>query len=263
MAYDSILGVSVVRIISATVSTPSIHADIFCTTKVEVMGSSPARNHKKTHTNLRLIRKESTDRLGDRAFGLHFCCADYIRYIHTYHHGDLFGFENLYLVASDTDPRCIQFLSQAAEILKINYFTTNGQFGQILAEMQTVANNLPYSGDFFTKLDTNEFFTYYNTTSKQIDHDHLFEYLDSVPFDGGRYNVLYTMGVMPNVNCSAESNPAIEFTHFYTAMTPFGPNANGKAFLSLSTVGTLDLGNHKSTVRAPYHLITKSFKFRN
>uniref|UniRef100_A0A7S4ENK5 Uncharacterized protein n=1 Tax=Pseudo-nitzschia australis TaxID=44445 RepID=A0A7S4ENK5_9STRA len=73
------------------------------------------------------------------------------------YHGDLIGFENIYIIDASTDSRCISFLRYARDILGANVIFSNLELNEISVLMNEIANNIAGSSDFIMKVDTDEY----------------------------------------------------------------------------------------------------------
>mmetsp|Transcript_2924 Transcript_2924/g.5149 ORF Transcript_2924/g.5149 Transcript_2924/m.5149 type:complete len:882 (-) Transcript_2924:90-2735(-) len=73
------------------------------------------------------------------------------------YHGDMIGFENLYIMDGSTDERCTSFLRYARDVLGANVIFTTANLNELQALFNEMAVNLAGSSDFIMKVDTDEY----------------------------------------------------------------------------------------------------------
>lgn len=75
------------------------------------------------------------------------------------YHGEVFGFQNLYIIDSSTNPLCISFLKHTRDILGANVIFSNANLNELENIMTKIGSILGGSADFVVKVDTDEFLT--------------------------------------------------------------------------------------------------------
>jgi len=75
----------------------------------------------------------------------------------TFYHGQMFGFDKLYVIDSSSDSRCIPFLRYARDYLSVNVVFSTSNLNQIEGDMNHVMAQLSEDSDMMMKLDTDEF----------------------------------------------------------------------------------------------------------
>lgn len=84
------------------------------------------------------------------------------------YHGELLGFENLYVLDSSTDARCLSFLRYARDILGTNVIFSDANLNEMTAIMTDVAKNIAGSSDLIIKMDTDEFLVVYDNSTNSL-----------------------------------------------------------------------------------------------
>lgn len=208
------------------------------------------------------------------------------------YHGHLFGFENLYIVSGCTEAEPLNFLQRAKRILGVNVLYTTASLNEIGKEIQQLMKSLQFSSDFITKLDTDEFISYFNSSSNELQPDQIMNHLSyELPYDGRKYKFGYRMSAFPikpvvkeeeetveswgNQSKVSSENPSstkmmtVGSTAFVPIDTPTNLDAprlfdyfqkptlenmkgNGKTLFASPTFGTFDLGNHRGLTLPAY-----------
>mmetsp|Transcript_24210 Transcript_24210/g.52992 ORF Transcript_24210/g.52992 Transcript_24210/m.52992 type:complete len:405 (-) Transcript_24210:541-1755(-) len=75
----------------------------------------------------------------------------------TKYHGDLIGFQNLYILDGSTDTRCISFLRYARDVLGANVIYSTANMNELDRVITRIATNIAGSSDFLLKVDTDEY----------------------------------------------------------------------------------------------------------
>ena len=76
----------------------------------------------------------------------------------TVYHGELLGFENLYIIDDSSDPRCTSFLRHARDHWGTNVIFSTADLNYLASEMSSIGEQIQGSSDLTMKLDTDEFF---------------------------------------------------------------------------------------------------------
>ena len=92
------------------------------------------------------------------------------------YHGQLLGFENLYVIDASTNPKCFSFLRYARDVLGANILFNNANLNQLEVLMTRLASDISGSSDFIMKVDTDEFLGVYDNTTTALSVD-VMEYL--------------------------------------------------------------------------------------
>ena len=75
----------------------------------------------------------------------------------TIYHGELIGFEHLYILDGSTDSRCTSFLVNVRDHLGVNVIFTPTNLNGLNTEITKIARNISVASDAILKLDTDEF----------------------------------------------------------------------------------------------------------
>lgn len=78
------------------------------------------------------------------------------------YHGHVIGFENLYIVDSSTDSRCLSFLRYARDHLGANVMFGDINLNELEGVLSSIGENIAGSSDVFLKVDTDEFLLVYD-----------------------------------------------------------------------------------------------------
>lgn len=101
------------------------------------------------------------------------------------YHGDRFGFQNLYIIDGSSRKECLEFLEFVQTKFKINLIRSSHGLDSLEAQIQELVDELSFSCDYVTKLDTDEFIA---VNSKDDYHPFqlhgMLEVLDKAPYDG-------------------------------------------------------------------------------
>eukprot|EP00536_Pseudo-nitzschia_multiseries_P012904 jgi/Psemu1/244951/estExt_Genewise1.C_5170001 len=73
------------------------------------------------------------------------------------YHGQLVGFEHLYIVDASTDVRCTSFLKYSRDVLGVNVIFSKANLNTVQNVFNEMANNFAGSADFALKVDTDEY----------------------------------------------------------------------------------------------------------
>ena len=98
----------------------------------------------------------------------------------TLFHGELVGFENLYIIDGSKDTRCISFLVYARDILGANVIFSHANLNELQALMSQIAAQIAGSSDFILKVDTDEFLSVYDEKTGTIRSSLFEQYLNEL-----------------------------------------------------------------------------------
>ena len=84
------------------------------------------------------------------------------------YHGNLLGFENLYILDSSTDTRCISFLRYARDSLGVNVLFTDANLNQLESIMTKIGKDIGGSSDLILKVDTDEFLAIHDNSTNTL-----------------------------------------------------------------------------------------------
>jgi len=84
------------------------------------------------------------------------------------YHGEVVGFENLYILDSSTDRRCLSFLRYARDILGVNVLFDDVNLNQLGGVLSSIAAHISGSSDFIIKVDTDEFLAVFDEESNDF-----------------------------------------------------------------------------------------------
>ena len=77
------------------------------------------------------------------------------------YHGELLGFQNLYILDGSSNQDSVTFLRNARDHLGVNVIFTQANLNELELKMTDIANQIAKSSDFIIKLDTDEFLAGY------------------------------------------------------------------------------------------------------
>ena len=173
------------------------------------------------------------------------------------YHGTIFGFENVYVIDASTDPLVLAFLRAAHEKLGVNVIYSISNLNTVEAEMNMIMRSEKNKTDFLIKLDTDEIMVHYDQaeTKMSINPTIIRNYLNKIPFDGGKLNIGFqAFPMVSHLNCSGSDNTFIS-AHRHTAFQDLR-NTTYKAFFASKTFGYYDLGGHQGSVLASSNVTT-------
>jgi len=84
------------------------------------------------------------------------------------YHGEIIGFENLYILDSSGHPSCISFLRYARDTLGANVIFSNANLNELENVMTDIGEALSGSADFIMKMDTDEYLTVYDKSTNMM-----------------------------------------------------------------------------------------------
>jgi hypothetical protein len=166
------------------------------------------------------------------------------------YHGKLVGYENIYVISSDTDLRCIDFLATYSKSLGFQYFVSDPSFESIEFSINDLISKLKYSADYVTKIDTDEYLSFFGGSfNNLLSKDRFQEYLNDLVYDGGSYNISYMIQNLPDeASCLSSYHPLLKSNHFV-----FSSSVARKVILPAPTVSFMDIGNHHSRTIHPFN----------
>ena len=149
------------------------------------------------------------------------------------YHGNLVGYNNLYIISGCTESKPLQFLAQIKRIHPtINILYTQAGLDKLNKYIQSLFTQLRYTTDLITKLDTDEFLSLYYHNSSYFQHSStdLNKYLtDTLPYGkSGRYFFGYHLPAIPVLPDSYTPSTTTPTTHITTTSA-------GSSSVSIST----------------------------
>lgn len=114
------------------------------------------------------------------------------------YHGHFFGFQNLCIVSGCTEKEPLLFLKQVNHLFGVNVLYTKASLNEIGDQIGNIMKSLQFSSDFITKVDTDEFISYYNVTANTLHPERVLHHLTyELPYIGGKYKFGYRMSAFP------------------------------------------------------------------
>ncbi len=184
------------------------------------------------------------------------------------YHGELIGYEHLYVIDGSTHKDCITFLTHARDDLGVNVIFSSAGLNELAGLLSEMSRQISKASDFVVKLDTDEFLASHKGNSKCIYYSDVItskEELDCslspyafqnaleqlrLQATGERLRFGYTMGSKSSADlCRDES------TKFDIGLFPLiGPfHAGGYKTISDSrTLKGIDLGGHNNFFVSPF-----------
>jgi len=183
------------------------------------------------------------------------------------YHGELIGFDNLYILDGSTDLKCISFLMDARDRLGANVIFTPANLNELAGEMTNVAVSLAASSDFIIKMDADEYLTLHtgeegcrssgkdaNNTDCTLSPFGLEEYLQNMDnlgsiADGSRLKIGYVSSTVPDRQL-CEAGQGDDIGHY-----PMGAVAptDFKTVYDSRTLEKIDLGGHRGYFLGPFN----------
>ena len=182
------------------------------------------------------------------------------------YHGDLFGFENLYII-DGSDKESIFEIYRKYEKHGLNVFHTDANLNKLEGVINEQMHQNKGENNFLIKMDTDEFLVHANLSGLNnlryklarkferkasslskillpkldLRNDHFKKMFKSLPITGQRYeapDILFSMPKLEDVD-----DPLLEITTFFKKLD----EPNGKSFYHSDSFISTDLGGHKGT----------------
>ena len=183
----------------------------------------------------------------------------------TMYHGEMIGFENLYILDGSTDSNCIAFLTRARDEWGANVVFSKANLNTIMDLLDTVFRILVPSSDMLLKMDTDEFLTMSknSTACKSTSTESadctlspygVVEYLNSeeLVLDGRKLKIGYqAMSQIPSKEMCQRDAVNSEKIRMLDYGRP-GPT-DFKAFYDSRTFDRGDLGSHFGFALPPFN----------
>lgn len=191
----------------------------------------------------------------------------------TFYHGEMLGFDNLYILDSSDDERCIAFLQQARDNYNVNVIFSKSNLNEVLEEINQIMDSVSVASDLMIKLDTDEFLGIIPDTQDCPDQallhqDHRLNgddlnpacqltphgvqrYIDSTsfPLDGSKLRTGFVTDSVPMKHICQDPLKASDPAElFFSKVKPH----SFKAFFDSRTFDSVDLGSHFGTVLPPF-----------
>lgn len=156
------------------------------------------------------------------------------------YHGDIFGYNNLYIIDDSDDPIILRYYDSIKQ-LGINLIFLKSNLQCLENDINNVFNQLKTTCDFLIKLDTDEFIGYYDVIKDEIsiNKETIHKEINNLPINGLKYKVSYTINVIPN---KYYDDPLLNINFTKPFKTTF------KTFFLAKTYLWCDLGSHNGQV---------------
>jgi len=170
------------------------------------------------------------------------------------YHGEIFGYENLYIIDDSTDVDILKYY-QSISHLPIKFYINdiNSNLNTLTLKINEIMNSIKNECDFMIKLDTDEFIGVYDihTNDIFIDKEKVRNSFNNLVINGYAYKCGYTMESYPT---SHKNNP-LDYVYFCNPH-----ETNFKTFFYSNTFLHIDLGSHNGAVISPYQNDNKENK---
>lgn len=115
------------------------------------------------------------------------------------YHGDIFGYENLYIIDASDDLNILNFYNSIKHT-NINIIYDNVNLNDMEYTINNIMKSLINNCDFLIKLDTDEFIGLYNPLFNDISINKYIirNYFDNLIINGLKYKASYTINNMPS-----------------------------------------------------------------
>ena len=160
------------------------------------------------------------------------------------YHGEIFGYENLYIIDDSDDIDVLNYY-KSISYLPIHIYNNNNNLNNIINYINNIMTLIKNECDFMIKLDTDEFIGLYNNETNDV---HIYKEIIRNSFNklivnGYKYKCSYTMNSLP----LETNNNSLEYTFFSQPhYTKF------KTFFYSKTYLYCDLGSHTGNVISRY-----------
>lgn len=188
----------------------------------------------------------------------------------TFYHGEMLGFENLYIIDSSDDERCIKFLKQARDEFNVNAIFSKSDLNSIVGDINEIMSSVSVTSDAMIKLDTDEFLAVVPDAADCPDQSSLQsksttdleqscrlspygvqKYIDSSSFllDGSMLRIGFVSHSVPNREICDSPSKANDLAEYRFAE---GTPVDFKAFFDSRTFEAVDLGSHIGYTLPPF-----------
>jgi hypothetical protein len=177
-------------------------------------------------------------------------------------HGELLGFENLYIIDGSNDPRCISFLRYARDTLGANVLFSAANLNQLVHLLNQIRKNIGPSSDFILKVDTDEFLQVYNEKERALStslvHDYLKGFATNITHvlrQAGSFHVGYIQNsVASRKVCTNSADPSgIDVTAFPLGKVEVAGNFKAVYNSNRFFKTEINLGGHNFPNKAEGH----------
>ncbi|KAL7527693.1 hypothetical protein ACHAWF_002271 [Thalassiosira exigua] len=198
------------------------------------LGGSYRRKHKIKHPEgaiLKLILMTMNDPL----------IQDWVFY-----HGEMIGFENLYILDGSSWLEQIEFLETTRNKYGLNVIFTPANLNELEDEMNVIAEEIRFSSDMIIKMDTDEYLAFKTSpdepfSSPFVVSQYLSKYSNVEPLlTGAPARIGYIAGSKPNL-AICQNGGDENFAHFHWNEHEAG---HYKEVFDSRTVRAIDLGGH-------------------
>jgi len=186
-----------------------------------------------------------------------------------FHHGELIGFNNIYVLDASTDVRCIAFLKYMRDVYKVNVIFSSTKLSGLEREMSALLRQLTFSADFLLKMDADEFLFAYEKDrpcAAEVDGirvecdsstSGLQDAINNLPTDGGRLKIGFQRRVIPEKDQCLLKGSKEQWYQNMGMGTFFVKNAatTSKAFFYARSFQRVDLGSHAGTLYPPFESV--------
>lgn len=169
-----------------------------------------------------------------------YLIKDWIQY-----HGEIFGYENLYIIDDSDDIEVLNYYKTLSN-LPINFYFNKLNLNEVTNKINEVMYSIKNSCDFMIKVDTDEFIGLYDETKNDIsiNKEIIRNAFTNLIVNGLKYKCSYTIYSLP---LDSKDNP-LEYVYFSQP----GGKTTFKTFFNSKTYLYCDLGSHVGTVIPRY-----------
>jgi len=186
-----------------------------------------------------------------------------------FYHGEMLGFNNLYIIDASENHECITFLTEMRENFEVNVIFSKSDLNNVLKDINYVMTKISTASDLMIKLDTDEFLAVLPDTelckslSTNITHGDclltpygVLEYLREEladKMDGSLLKVGYYSAAISNQSMCDSFDDARPLYGDIPLRKPHP--TRGKTFFDSRTYRAVDLGSHKGRAWKPFNTI--------
>lgn len=169
------------------------------------------------------------------------------------YHGDIYGFNNLYVYDGSDDSRVTSFLNKSTS-LGVNVIYTDANLNELRDLFNKDMKKVLNTSDLIVKMDSDELLFLWNNKTNEVivDKQRIHSYANSMVIDGRKISIYFGLKAYVNSStCTAEENDMITSTHFLDGGVVYGGSL--KVFVPSTTFEFVDLGGHVGRVKDEFN----------
>eukprot|EP01039_Chlorochromonas_danica_P005640 gene5640-6222_t len=168
------------------------------------------------------------------------------------YHGEMIGFEHLYIVDNSDEEEVINFLHKVADKFGVNVFFTKSFLTSVYEDVHCIFRALKGKSDLLMKVDSDEFLVVHTTPNNKLSENRnmgisldVAKYLETLTFDGCHYRTADLLWVLGDSNVCETKKSMDKTTTSVDVLTRLSLAFGGfKHFFSPWTFVRSDIGSH-------------------